>query len=316
MNHGTTQHPDCARAELLSRNGSQEKPMKKYTFEDHTGEIVTVYVDASDDYLKKLIHFEAGGAEFGNIFCFWEMDTFVQAAQASFLPVIRHWVKKRHDEGEGVSVSAEELIPHLQDYCFQILREQYQVVVYSLTEMQFKLLCDVNELVLSKAQIEVTINGIQQNIPLVPQEKIKKLRDLLERMHKKAHHQRLGIIPGGNRRQPTDLSELRTSYDEVIEDWREAAEMYERMQRERKTQRQRDWRSAISLAYPALPPDLIELLQAPADWPGEMADFHEKKGWTNKPEDLAIVHAARLCNAPDGKYKLSYLKKKLSELSN
>jgi len=108
----------------------------------------------------------------------------------------------------------------------------------------------------------------------------------------------------GGKKQKADLSTLRERYDELLPVWSAAFARYRALEKVGRG----DWRQIIKAEFQSLPDDLIERLN-PAPDDSWVADQINKQGGESRPEDVAIEHAARICDAMPYAYKLTVLRK-------
>lgn len=108
----------------------------------------------------------------------------------------------------------------------------------------------------------------------------------------------------GGKKPKANLTRLYENYERIIDDWVEASELFRSARKSRSAVRRDAWRKDIQRNFSDLPEDLIERLQPMTDWP----EWIDGKGGEDKPEDIALEHAARLCGAKNYIYKLSTLR--------
>lgn len=112
----------------------------------------------------------------------------------------------------------------------------------------------------------------------------------------------------GGKQAIANLKLLYEKYEDIVGDWVEASEIFQSASKSRSYLRRNEWRNEVQRIFSSLPEDLIERLQPQPNWPKWIADICEKKGGEDKPGDIALEHAARLCGAESYVYKLSSLR--------
>lgn len=117
----------------------------------------------------------------------------------------------------------------------------------------------------------------------------------------------------GGKKPKADLTRLHEKYNYVLSDWSEASELFQAFSKSRSADRRDKWRKEIYGRFKSFPLDLIERLQPMADWPELIQKFCSEKGGEDKPEDIALEHAARLCGANRYSYMLSTLRQKYNQ---
>lgn len=121
-----------------------------------------------------------------------------------------------------------------------------------------------------------------------------------------------GNVRGG--KDPlADTELLSQHYKEVLAIWIEAAEWYSLLMKSQHSDRKKYWKEDIKKLYPQLPDNLIVRLQPFHEYPDDVARICSEQGGINKPEDIALEHAAQICGASPYAYKLSTLQRKLSD---
>ena len=118
------------------------------------------------------------------------------------------------------------------------------------------------------------------------------------------------LRPG--RRQRADLRDLRQNYQRIFPIWEEAFDWYNTLIKSKYSGRKKEWKEEIKTAFPGLPENLILRLQPFDEYPNDVSAICSKNGGMNKPEDIALEHAAQLCGANPYAYRLSTLQKKLT----
>lgn len=120
--------------------------------------------------------------------------------------------------------------------------------------------------------------------------------------------QPLATKPRTGKKAKADLGGLSNHYDAIIGDWTDAFALCQTTLQLRGAARDL-WRDDLQRKFPMFPEDLIERLQPMADWPERISDICSKQGGEDKPQDISLEHAARLCGAEDYAFKLSSLQK-------
>lgn len=123
-----------------------------------------------------------------------------------------------------------------------------------------------------------------------------RLRDIEKRVSK-ITRRTVKLRGSGGSPPRYDLSNLDVIYKEQHPIWRRAAKLY-------KDHRDGNWREIIKAAYAHLPDNLIERLCKSPDLPPEQLEKLEKGG-DSIASDIALEHAARLCDPSYGEYGLS-----------
>jgi hypothetical protein len=121
--------------------------------------------------------------------------------------------------------------------------------------------------------------------------------------------QPLATRPRTGKKPKADLSRLSDHYNAIIDDWTDAFALCRSMMGLRSDKLRARWRSGLKKQYPMFPEDLIERLQPMAEWPERISDVCVEQGGEDKPQDIALEHAARLCGAGEYAFKLTYLEK-------
>lgn len=125
--------------------------------------------------------------------------------------------------------------------------------------------------------------------------------------------QPLATKPRPGKKPKADLSRLSDHYNTIINDWMDALATCRATLKLRSGAKRDAWRADLKRQYPTFPEDLIERLQPMTDWPEWIADVCEEQGVEDKPQDIALEQAARLCGAGNYAFKLSYLEKVFRE---
>lgn len=112
----------------------------------------------------------------------------------------------------------------------------------------------------------------------------------------------------GGKQAKANLTKLYDYYEHIIGDWIEASEIFQSCLASRSPIRRKEWREAIKRNFSDLPDDLIERLQPISTWSELIASACATQGGEDKPEDIALEHAARKCGASNYSYKLSSLR--------
>lgn len=116
----------------------------------------------------------------------------------------------------------------------------------------------------------------------------------------------------GGKPPKANLDELLTTYEEKFEQWKEIFRIYQEGITSTSVERRKSWRGDIKRFFSDFPEDLIVRVQSCDEIPPEIADRIEKEGSNVTPEDLALLHAARLCGAKPTDYTVSTLRRKLN----
>lgn len=157
---------------------------------------------------------------------------------------------------------------------------------------------------------EETLKLLKSDLAL-PRSWIKRVHGEMEQMLKEV----MGVksLKGGSPAK-AELNDLHIHYAKHIEMWEQAWQICRDILNSPSKDRA-DWRGKVKQDFPALAsfPDLIERLQPHAQWPASIAAACSERGGQDNPEDIALEHAARLCDAAEYDYRLSSLRKKYQQ---
>jgi hypothetical protein len=148
------------------------------------------------------------------------------------------------------------------------------------------------------------IEGPDNSIFIYPDEAKSELIKKAVLNAEKAAKRRFGVKHGGSKAK-SDLSSLRGNFEKVYPSWRDAKAIY------RSNRNRKGWPGMVKAAYPDLPDDLILRLGDPPNLPEDLQAKVSDTGGTSKPSEIALEHAARLCNVPPYTYTIRHLSETL-----
>ncbi len=116
----------------------------------------------------------------------------------------------------------------------------------------------------------------------------------------------------GGKKPKADLTNLCTYYQELLPIWTDAYKICRSSLASPSPILRENWREVIKAAYPTIhfPDDLFERLPPKQKWPKEVRELEKHTGGESDADALALLAAARRCNAAPKAYKVSTLKRK------